>query len=300
MYEGNDFYTEMEAEEQFLGSVWDWATGSSGSSNGRVDRRSKPYAKWVQRSLNKVAGLRLAVDGDIGTMTKSAIRDFQRKHSLKVDGIVGANTERALITAGADKPPRSSTPAAPTIPVAGSPKPYPYVNSLMPEEGIGFYCRMPASRRWALPETVAALKQIGRTWFMAHPSGPPFVISDISKHGGGKLCFSNGRCHKSHTLGLDLDMRLIRNDGKRTDQGMDYNSPHYSRKLTRQLIGIIRNNGLLTVMNVAFLDPYITDMKLSRWSGHGDHLHVRFCMPKKYRSVMDIRKTYSKPSYYYC
>lgn len=87
-----------------------------------VNRSSSEYAKWIQRSLNKIQGLRLAVDGIIGPITRSAIRTFQQSRGLTVDGIVGPITEGALIRAGADQPPQVSgtTPGTPP-PSSGTP-----------------------------------------------------------------------------------------------------------------------------------------------------------------------------------
>jgi hypothetical protein len=73
---------------------------------GEVSRSSPDYIRWVQSSLNKILGLRLAVDGIVGPKTRSAIRVFQqRQYGLKVDGIVGPMTEQALILGGASSPP---------------------------------------------------------------------------------------------------------------------------------------------------------------------------------------------------
>lgn len=71
---------------------------------GEVSRSSPDYVRWVQSSLNKILGLRLAVDGIVGPATRSAIRSFQQRQQLVVDGIVGPNTEAALIAAGASPP----------------------------------------------------------------------------------------------------------------------------------------------------------------------------------------------------
>lgn len=66
-----------------------------------ISRTSATYIKWVQSSLNKIAGARLVVDGISGPLTKAAVRLFQNKRGLLADGIVGPNTERALLNAGA-------------------------------------------------------------------------------------------------------------------------------------------------------------------------------------------------------
>ena len=41
------------------------------------DRRSPDYIRWLQRSLNRVMGTRLTVDGALGRQTRDAIRAFQ-------------------------------------------------------------------------------------------------------------------------------------------------------------------------------------------------------------------------------
>lgn len=71
---------------------------------GEADRTGPDYIRWVQSSLNQLLGLRLVVDGIEGPATRSAIRSFQQRQGLAVDGIVGPNTEAALIAAGASPP----------------------------------------------------------------------------------------------------------------------------------------------------------------------------------------------------
>lgn len=99
--------------------------GSNGNSPG--------YIKWVQQGLNKTLALRLAVDGTMGPQTRSAIRSFQQRKGLVVDGLVGSKTEAALIGAGAGSPtgtpggrpsslPVSLFPARPADPLTADPK----------------------------------------------------------------------------------------------------------------------------------------------------------------------------------
>ena len=57
--------------------------------------------KKLQEKLNS-AGYKLEVDGQFGSKTQSAVRDYQKKNGLTVDGIVGTNTWGSL-TGGNNK-----------------------------------------------------------------------------------------------------------------------------------------------------------------------------------------------------
>ncbi len=51
----------------------------------------------LQETLNK-AGYNLEVDGKFGTKTQNAVKSYQQKNGLTVDGIVGVNTWKSLST----------------------------------------------------------------------------------------------------------------------------------------------------------------------------------------------------------
>lgn len=51
--------------------------------------------KWVQWELAR-HGYNLEIDGSCGSGTDKAIRDYQKKHGLTVDGKVGAKTRQAM------------------------------------------------------------------------------------------------------------------------------------------------------------------------------------------------------------
>jgi peptidoglycan hydrolase-like protein with peptidoglycan-binding domain len=98
--------------------VWSTAAGDlSGEVGGAVDRRSPQYTAWVQRALNQILSLNLAVDGIMGPQTRSAVRSFQEQQGLTVDGVVGPQTESALLAAGAPPP----AGAAPPVTVGATP-----------------------------------------------------------------------------------------------------------------------------------------------------------------------------------
>ena len=51
---------------------------------------------WIQAVLNRVNGNSLSVDGVFGSGTAAAVRDFQSKHGLAADSVVGPATRSAL------------------------------------------------------------------------------------------------------------------------------------------------------------------------------------------------------------
>lgn len=56
-----------------------------------------PDVKAIQEGLNKsIVGQHLVTDGKFGNHTDRAVREFQTKHNLKVDGIVGSRTRSRL------------------------------------------------------------------------------------------------------------------------------------------------------------------------------------------------------------
>lgn len=118
-----------------------------------VDRNSGAYIRWVQQSLNTILGLQMPVDGIRGPMTRSAIRSFQQRRGLTVDGVVGPQTEGALIAAGAGNPPRAASSAHPAV---GS-------SSSSPTA--------PPSFKWALPPDVSAA---GEHQFIRYDGAPPW------------------------------------------------------------------------------------------------------------------------------
>ncbi len=67
----------------------------------------------LQKLLNQ-NGYSLSEDGVFGTKTQEAVRDYQQKNSLSVDGIVGANTWGTLTGASTSQKNTSTTAAADT------------------------------------------------------------------------------------------------------------------------------------------------------------------------------------------
>eukprot|EP00208_Stichococcus_sp_RCC1054_P003673 CAMPEP_0206138160 /NCGR_PEP_ID=MMETSP1473-20131121/3128_1 /ASSEMBLY_ACC=CAM_ASM_001109 /TAXON_ID=1461547 /ORGANISM="Stichococcus sp, Strain RCC1054" /LENGTH=296 /DNA_ID=CAMNT_0053531517 /DNA_START=154 /DNA_END=1044 /DNA_ORIENTATION=- len=60
------------------------------------------------QSLLNNQGAGIAVDGDFGPATLSAVKSFQSRSGLTADGLVGPDTKNALYAAGSPAPPASS------------------------------------------------------------------------------------------------------------------------------------------------------------------------------------------------
>jgi hypothetical protein len=86
---------------KYRSGVWSGGAGSGGTSgNGTVStvlRRGStgPKVESLQRALNG-RGASLSVDGDFGPATEAAVRAFQQRNGLAVDGVAGPQTLRAL------------------------------------------------------------------------------------------------------------------------------------------------------------------------------------------------------------
>jgi peptidoglycan hydrolase-like protein with peptidoglycan-binding domain len=94
------------------------------SSNGTLVRGSTGTGvRTLQANLNKVMGSGLTLDGSFGPATETALRAFQSKYKLIVDGIYGPQSAAMMKGALAGRtspiPPKPKPPAAKTLFVDG-------------------------------------------------------------------------------------------------------------------------------------------------------------------------------------
>ena len=93
-----------ESDEEAI----DWLKGLFDSGEPVIATKVKAKTKaaiqpekicWIQSVLNKAGGENLVIDGLYGPLTREATRRFQARNGLAVDGVIGPQTETALIQA---------------------------------------------------------------------------------------------------------------------------------------------------------------------------------------------------------
>jgi murein endopeptidase len=152
----------------------------------------------------------------------------------------------------------------------------------LPPEGPGYYTYNPATqtlpggeaRTWGTAALVHQVIDLGEWWARTHPAQPRLGVGDLAlEHGGPFIGPVVG--HASHENGLDVDIRLVRADGREaaTDPGS------YDRALTQAVIDQLVAQGASLVLKGPHLDLTGPSGIVMDWPGHDDHLHVRFADP---------------------
>lgn len=256
----------------------------------------------MQRLLT-YGGDPVAITELLGPTTAQLVRDFQQRHGLSADGVVGPMTWHALEptlrpgdSSGAVKALQAELNAKQgyELPLTG------YFGDQtrsavidfqqemgltadgvvgratwdaltshfvdLGEAGAGFYrCLDSIGGTWGTANAIATVKLVAAQW-AAEGHWARLGIDDISLPHGGYF-----PPHDSHQVGLDVDFRLPRRDGSELPVG-DYRDGTYSRSLTQHLVDLLWNTGEVTF--ILFNDPNVSGVK--PWDGHENHLHVHF------------------------
>jgi murein endopeptidase len=113
---------------------------------------------------------------------------------------------------------------------------------------------------------VYGIERVARAWQTKRPT------SATKRIGLGETSLENGgpiSGHVSHQKGVDVDVRLPRDDGK--EAGSTYKQSVYSRAGTQTLVKLFRAE--MNVTLVLFNDAKVSGVQ--PWPNHDDHLHVR-------------------------
>ena len=143
------------------------------------------------------------------------------------------------------------------------------IDTLLPENGTGFVTNNRCDNgacQFGQKSTIDAALAVAAAWDALH-SQHPFSIGQISKKGGGPF-----PPHKSHQVGLDVDVRPMRLDGKNAP--VTITDAEYDRALTTALITLWWQKA--PVQMVFFNDSTVIAAGLSQFvNGHHNHFHVR-------------------------
>ncbi|MBA2700877.1 MAG: penicillin-insensitive murein endopeptidase [Chloroflexi bacterium] len=198
----------------------------------------------LQRLLNEKRHAGLNVSGWYGLATREAVAAFQRHYGMRVWGSVGPVTWRRLVAHF--ETPRWSN-------------------------GLCDYSVGNGTANWG---TSAAIGQLEAAATRLTGLGHGRVgLGDISYQHGGDI-----PGHQTHEQGLDVDIRPMRDAENQCSWGTNWRFSSYDRAATRALIRAIRATAPGHVKLIYFNDPVLIREGLSKWyTGHDDHLHVRYC-----------------------
>lgn len=255
----------------------------------------------MQRLLS-YGGDPVAITELIGPTTQGLIKDYQARHGLTADGVVGPVTWHALQPVLV---PGMSSPAVKALQIAlyekhGYNLPFTgyygwqtqaAVTALqrhmglvadgiaghatwdalighfvtLPQSGPGYYTCFDAASTWGTSNTIASVKQVAQQW-RDQGFTVRLGINDISEPHGGYF-----PPHDGHRNGTAVDFRLMRNDGQEAAV-QSYWDGSYSQQLTQHLVDMLWATG--EVEFILFNDPNVSGVE--PWAGHDDHLHVQF------------------------
>jgi peptidoglycan hydrolase-like protein with peptidoglycan-binding domain len=235
-----------------------WKTTAGLAANGIVDDAAwarlimslklgdtGPAVRALQRELRAKRHLKVAVDGIYGTSTRAAVRTFQLHAGITVTGAVTGRTWRRLIA-----------------------------HFELPSFNKTSLCDYSVGNGPANWGTAAAINQLEAAARVVAAAGYGRVsVGDIGLQHGGDIAG-----HDTHEQGLDVDIRPMRKAEDQCRHGTDWHWASYDRAATRALARAIRATAPGHVKRIYFNDPVLIKEGLTRrFSGHDNHLHVRYC-----------------------
>jgi hypothetical protein len=223
-----------------------------GASVGQNGRNNHDDVLIVQTLLNKNAHIadsigRVPEDGNCDDGTKRAIVAFQKDvvRIASPDGRIDPNGRTFRILTG-------DAPHGATVAFV----------QLTPD-GIGYYIyEKSMDRLWGTPNAIQSIRTLATN---LNAVGIAIGVGDISFAQGGRMS-----PHKSHTRGIDVDIRPQRNDGVR--DRVSITDDVYDREKTRLVVNEILKDDNLDF--IFFNDNKITGVRF--FAGHHNHLHIRF------------------------
>lgn len=208
----------------------------------------------MQVLLNEKRRAGLVLSGTYDRATREAVRAFQRHAGLSATGAADPLTWRTLL-------------AHLELPTFGS--------------TLCDYSTGNGPANWGTSAAIGQLEAAAaRVVDQGHGRLP---VGDLGFEHGGDI-----PGHMSHEQGLDIDLRPMRTDEVQCSWGTTWRLASYDRAATRDLVRAIRATARGHVRLVYFNDPVLIEEGLTTWyTGHDDHLHVRYCERSHHVALYD-------------
>jgi peptidoglycan hydrolase-like protein with peptidoglycan-binding domain len=199
----------------------------------------------LQRELVAKRGVSITVDGTFSSSTRSAVVAFQKHAGLAQTGVADAATWRSLV--------------------------WHFELPQFTASSLCDYTTSNGAANWGTASAIDWLEAAGR-WSVAAGYGR-IAVGDVGLEHGGNIAG-----HETHERGLDADLRPLRKANDQCTWGTRWTYATYDRAATRALVKAIRSIAPGHVKLVYFNDPVLISEGLTTWyTGHEDHLHIRFC-----------------------
>jgi peptidoglycan hydrolase-like protein with peptidoglycan-binding domain len=203
--------------------------------------------KVLQRQLNEKRFARIPVSGFFGAATRAAVITFQKHIGMTPHGKVGPVTWQRLL--------------------------WHYDSPAFTATSLCDYTEGNRNANWATGASIGQLEAAVKEFFLLGHGR--VAVGDASFEHGGNI-----PGHATHEVGMDVDLRLIRKAENQCSLGTNYHLASYDRAATRELILAIRAAAPGRVKLIYFNDPVmIAEGLTTKYFGHDDHLHVRYCEP---------------------
>ena len=201
--------------------------------------------KVLQRQLNEKRRAGLPVDGVYSPVTQNAVITFQKHVGMTGHGVVGPVTWRTLL--------------------------WHYDYPAFDTTSLCDYSVGNGRANWGTGAAIGQLEAAAAAFATAGRGR--VAVGDVGREHGGDIAG-----HVTHEVGLDVDVRPIRDAKNQCTRSTNWRYASYDRGATRTLIKAIRAAAARHVKLIYFNDPVLIREGLTRWhSGHDDHLHVRYC-----------------------
>lgn len=201
----------------------------------------------LQTLLNAKRGAGLAISGTFDSSTGRAVQALKRHARLRLSVDVDTATWRYLV--------------------------WHYVRPDFAGSSMcSYHSGNGSAAHWGTAEAVGHLEAAAALF--SQRTGHDVSVGELSFEHGGNIAG-----HATHEIGLDVDIGLVRHDGRHCRLlGVAYRDAQYDREMTRELAKAVHETAPHQLKLIYFNDPrLIAEGLVVGYRNHAHHLHVRYC-----------------------